>query len=76
VEVAAVTDSLLTKTSKAMYRADLAPKTEDWSHLPPQEKRRYEVMAAAALSVALREPAYPDLSLADVETAAEPVQTG
>lgn len=55
-------DSLLLKTSKAMYRADLAPKTNDWSHLPKNEQRRYEVMAAAALSIALREPVYPDLS--------------
>ena len=68
-----MSDSLLMKTSKAIYRADLAPKTDDWSHLPKTEQRRYEVMAAAALSVALREPAYPDLSL--VETAPEPVQT-
>lgn len=59
-------DSLLTRTAKAMYRADLAPKTDDWSHLPKQDQRRYEVMAAAALSIALREDVeYPDLSLAD-----------
>ena len=60
-------DSLLEKTSKAMYRADLAPKKDDWSHLPKMEKKRYEVMAAAALSIALSEPVYPDLSLAEPE---------
>lgn len=69
-------DSLLEKTSKAMYRADLAPKTVDWSHLSKEVQRRYEVMAAAALAVALREPVYPDLSLADLEAAIEPAKTG
>jgi len=67
-------DSLLLKTAKSMYRADLAPKTVDWSHLPQVEQRRYEVMAAAALSIALREPGYPDLSQADAEPAPEPVK--
>jgi hypothetical protein len=57
-------DTLLLKTSKAIYRADLAPKQTDWSHLPKADQRRYEVMAAAALSVALSEEVqYPDLSL-------------
>ncbi len=69
-------DSLLLKTAKACYRADLAPKTDDWSHLPKTEQRRYEVIAAAALSVALREPPYPDLSLGEIEPAVEAVQTG
>lgn len=58
-------DSLLLKTAKAIYRGDLAPKQSDWSHLPKDEQRRYEAMAAAALSIALSEPVYPDLSLAD-----------
>lgn len=66
-------DTLLLKTAKSIYRADLAPKRDDWSHLSVQEQSRYEVMAAAALSIALREPVYPDLSLA--EPAAEPAQT-
>jgi hypothetical protein len=58
-------ETLLEKTAKAIYRADLAPKRVDWSHLSKAEQRRYEVMAAAALAVALREPVYPDLSLAE-----------
>jgi hypothetical protein len=65
-----MSDSLLTKTSKAIYRADLAPKKTDWSHIGPSEQRRYEVMAAAALSVALTEDVeYPDLSLAETQPA-------
>jgi hypothetical protein len=51
-------DSLLLRTAKAMFRADEAPKQGDWSSLPKPEQRRYEVMAAAALSIALREPVY------------------
>jgi hypothetical protein len=69
-----VSDSLLEKASKAIYRADLAPKRDDWSHLPKAEQRRYEVMAAAALSIALREPVYPDLSLADADPHGERVE--
>lgn len=69
-------DSLLAKTAKSIYRADLAPKKTDWSHLSRDDQQRYEVMAAAALAVALSEPVYPDLSLADLEPAGEPVQTG
>lgn len=61
-----MTDSLLTRTAKAVYRADQAPKQTDWSHLTKNDQRRYEVMAAAALSIALSESVdYPDLSLAD-----------
>lgn len=71
-----MTESLLERTAKAVYRADLAPKSTDWSHLEKGEQRRYEVMAAAALSIALSEPVYPDLSLADIEPAGEPVQAG
>ena len=53
-----MTDSLLLKCAKSIYRADEAPKTGDWSSLPKTEQRRYEVMAAAALAVAYREPIY------------------
>jgi hypothetical protein len=62
-------DTLLERTSKAMYRADLAPKYVDWSNLSKEQQRRYEVMAAAALAVALREPVYPDLSSAETQPA-------
>ena len=66
-------DSLLEKTSKAIYRADSAPKRDDWSHLPKQEQLRYQVMAAAALSIVLSEPLeYPDLSLADIAPEQQP----
>lgn len=59
-------DTLLARVAKAIYRADQAPKITDWSHLPKPEQRRYESMAAAALSVALTESVdYPDLSLAE-----------
>lgn len=59
-------ESLLLRTAKACYRADTAPKKTDWSHLTKDEQRRYEVIAAAALSLALSEPIYPDLSMADL----------
>jgi hypothetical protein len=49
-------DQLLIKTAKAVYRSDTAPSKGDWGSLPEAEKRRYETMAAAALSIALREP--------------------
>jgi len=69
-------DTLLERTAKAVYRADLAPKTTDWSHLSKQEQLRYETMAAAALSIALNDPLpYPDLSMADIEPADFGVQT-
>lgn len=52
-----MSDSLLTKTAKACYRADKAPNFKsDWGSLSKPEQRNYEVMAAAALSVILREP--------------------
>jgi hypothetical protein len=53
-------DSLLLRCARACYRADEAPKKTDWSHLTRQEQRRYEVIAAAALSIALSEPVYTD----------------
>lgn len=46
--------SILERTAEAIFRADEAPKQAVWSMLPKPEQRRYEVMAAAALSVALR----------------------
>jgi hypothetical protein len=59
-----MSDTLLQRTAKALYRADEAPKSTDWSHLPRPTQRRYEVMAAASLSVLLSEKVeYPDLSL-------------
>lgn len=65
-------DSLLEKTSKAIYRADTAPKHDDWSHLDKDEQLRYQSMAAAALSIALSAPVYPDLSLADIVPDGQP----
>jgi hypothetical protein len=46
--------SILEKTAEAIFRADEAPRKAVWSMLPKPEQRRYEVMAAAALSIALR----------------------
>lgn len=62
-----MSDSLLLKCAKAIYRADEAPKRGDWSSLPKVEQRRYEVMAAAALSIAYREPIY-ELDFEPVES--------
>ncbi len=49
-----MSDTILVKTAKAIYRADEAPKVTNYDSLPKDDQRRYEVMAAAALSVALR----------------------
>lgn len=49
-----MSDPILIRVAKAIYRADEAPKLVDYGSLSPDDKRRYEVMAAAALSVALR----------------------
>jgi hypothetical protein len=46
--------SILERTAEAIFRADEAPKKAVWSMIPRPEQRRYEVMAAAALSIALR----------------------
>lgn len=52
-------EPILIRTAKSMYRADKAPaavKKTDYDSLPLETRRNYEVMAAAALSIALREP--------------------
>jgi hypothetical protein len=46
--------TILERTAEAIFRADEAPKKVIWSEVSRPEQRRYEVMAAAALSVALR----------------------
>lgn len=48
---------LLRRTATAIYRADSAIKRScDFETLPRADQLRYQQMAAAALSVALREP--------------------
>lgn len=48
-------DVILLRVAKAIRRADIAPKIGgDWDSAPKAEQRRYETMAAAALSVTLR----------------------
>jgi hypothetical protein len=50
-----MSEPIVVKTAKAIYRADLAPrKVASWDSLSRVQQRRYESMAAAALSVALR----------------------
>lgn len=49
-------EPVLLRTAKAMYRADTLTSKSDWGSLDKAEQRRYENLAAAALSVILREP--------------------